>query len=72
MKTLFTQRPTRLACLPDKLLAMAVCARPSSVTTLFGLSAVSSLLIAVCRGCIYPTFPPPPPTWRPVSPAGSP
>lgn len=49
MKTLFTQRPTRLAVLGGKLLAMAICV-VVSVIALFGLSATSSLLIATVEG----------------------
>lgn len=49
MKTLFTQRPTRLAVLAGKMLAMAVCV-VVSVTALFAFSAASSLVIAATEG----------------------
>lgn len=55
MKTLFTQRPTRLGVLGGKFAAMAVCVIVS-VVALFALSATSSMLIAVAEGAST-TFP---------------
>jgi ABC-2 type transport system permease protein len=49
MKTLFTQRPTRLSVLGGKMLAMAVSV-VVSVIALFCLGAMTSLLIAVGEG----------------------
>jgi len=55
MKTLFTQRPTRLSVLGGKVTAMASCVAVS-VVALFAISAVSSTLIAVSEGAST-TFP---------------